>query len=124
VANKRPLRAFSGLFHAVKTTHVASGIERTNFLRTIHLRQNSQGTWYVSVTQDNHPVLSNTPYASTPHALRAFIYEGHQQPFARMLVHGGKSENAVLVRRGRASIKETGSYAIDAKAIQCAAAKA
>jgi hypothetical protein len=87
-------------------------------LRTIHLRHNGQGTWYVSVTQDNHPVLSNTPYASTPHALRAFIHEGHQQPFARMLIHVSKAENAVVIRKARACVKDAGEHAIDIQNIK------
>jgi hypothetical protein len=93
-------------------------------LRTIHLRHNGQGTWYVSVTQDNHPVLSNTPYASTAHALRAFIHEGHHQPFARMLVHADKTENAVVVRRSRACVKDQGEHAINMQTVKAAVARA
>jgi hypothetical protein len=92
-------------------------------VRTIHLRHNGQGTWYVSVTQDNHPVISNTPYESTPQALRAFIHEGHHQPFARMLVHRDKNENAVVIRKARACVKDQGEHAIDMQSVKAVVAK-
>ena len=97
-----------------------------NNVRTIHLRYDGQGTWYVSVTQEHHPPLSHTPYASTPHALRAFVYEGQQQPFARMLIHVSKKESAVVIRKARscARERERDAHAIDIKSAKAAVARA
>jgi len=128
----RDRRNLADLVMSMGASNVASPVDRCcedaraktkekASVRTIHLRHDGQGTWYVSVTQENHPPLSHTPYTSTPHALRAFVYEGQQQPFARMLIHVSKNENAVVIRKARNCARDRDR---DAQAIDIQSAKA
>jgi hypothetical protein len=67
-------------------------------MRTIHLRRNAAGDWFVTVTSAPNTCHSHHAYPTCAQAHRAFVCEGRNQPYARMLVHTPESRKATVVR--------------------------
>lgn len=67
-------------------------------MRTICLRQNSTGDWFVTVQLKPSKCISHVGYPTRAQALRAFINEGREQPYSRMTVHSLHARSGVVIR--------------------------
>lgn len=80
-------------------------------MRTISIRQNEAGKWFVSVFQNPRSFLSHIGYPTRAQAFRAFVTEGREQPYARMMVWAAGATKAVVIRGRVRAAEERGAAA-------------
>ena len=81
-------------------------------MRTISIRQNEAGEWFVTVFQNPRSFLSHIGYPTRAQAFRAFVTEGREQPYARMMVWAAGATKAVVIR-GRVRAAEERGAAVE-----------
>ncbi|CAN5299401.1 hypothetical protein BH11PSE9_BH11PSE9_15330 [soil metagenome] len=78
-------------------------------MRTISIRQNEAGEWFVTVFQNPRSFLSHIGYPTRAQAFRAFVTEGREQPYARMIVWAAGATKAVVIRGRVRAAEERGA---------------
>ncbi len=81
-------------------------------MRTISIRQTEAGEWFVTVFQNPRSFLSHVGYPTRAQAFRAFVTEGREQPYARMIVWAAGATKAVVIR-GRVRAAEERGAAVE-----------
>lgn len=78
-------------------------------MRTISIRQNEAGEWFVTVSQNPRSSLSHIGYPTRAQAFRAFVTEGREQPYARMIVWAAGAAKGVVIRGYQRAADERGA---------------